>query len=543
MGSWISGAGPASLVLAGLLSSVVACGSDDSGVRSEASSGGSAGSGAEIMPDQLAFEAPEMTMTPGETRAITVHIRPAGEYRVRFALLGDTDDASLDRSEIVSDPDGAATVLLTAPSGPSETTFTIRASIGQAIATEAEVTIASQGTAALAVKPVYSGERVVRGWFASAHPGVSCAELPSNPPPDSDLKVETTLNFVPTLEVPAGRDLAVTVRGDYQVAGCLDVPPLAVNEARTVEVDASDLPVQLEGVALGVRLDLSGPVPSWEALAAVAVEQFETALLGDSYNDVDALLDAMTAVAAARDIDTNLDDARNNGGWEGALGSQFGNDAAPTVIRDRIREWYGVAATQLGESAWLEASLEPVVDVRDQADLRPLTFADLPADDMGFPPEVRVTWLAEPNDKVLLGASFSWTPWPAFTKLAELEASRAAVAELELPAALIAHVDCDATATNLYDRALDYMGSCGLNCLTSVCEDAVTHLWTRANDAVATNTAWLDLSVAAAATVDDHARITGFAGEWVGTLDTGDQVAQASGEVEGWALEDDSATQ
>ncbi len=541
MSSWFRGAGRGSLLLVGALGALVACGASDDDATGEMA--GAGGSAAEGVPDALSFEAPTMTMAPGEVRELTLHIHPAGEYRVRVSLLGDSADASLDRTDIVSAPNGEATVLLTAPTGPRALTFTVRAAVGQTVVTETDVSIASQGTAALEVKPIYRGTRTVTAWVASARPGVTCAELSGTPPADGDLYVETTANFVPVLDVPAGRDLAVTVRGDEQVAGCLDLPPLAVNEARTVEVTASNVPIRLDGFVVETVVDLSQPEPGWTTLASAALERCELALLNDATNDVDALLQAMTAIGKSQNLDVDLAVARERGGWDGALVSQFGVDVSDTVLRGPLREWFALGAQRLSQSAPLVATLEPTADIRDRAILTPLTFAGLPAQELGFPEEVLVTWIAEPNDEVLLGASFGWHPWMTFVHLAERQVPTDGGETERIAAGLLAAVDCDATAANLHERALSEMGSCNKSCLASVCEAAVTALWERGSDVAATDPGWVDLSVAAQATVDSAARLTEFTGEWVGTLDTGIHEAQASGEAEGWALADDSATQ
>jgi hypothetical protein len=482
-------------------------------------------------------------MAPGETREIEVRIEPADTYRVRFALLGDSGDASLDQTEVVSDSDGVATVLLTAPSEPTET-FTIRASVGTAIAAEAEVTVSSSGNDAnLEIVPVYLGQREVGSWTASARPGVTCAELTGTPPEDGPISIGTTATFTPTLSVPAGRDLAVTVRSEFKVAGCLDVPPLTVGEARTVEVPANDVPVQFEGITLELQLDLTHPVPSWEALATATLDQFETAMLGEASNDVGALLDAMTEVGPTHAPDTNLQTVRARGGWDGGLDSHFGEES-DIIMRDRLRTWYLAGAPRLDESAPLEATLTPVAEVRDKAYFSPTAFAGFTATEMGFPEDVLVTWRAEPNDKVLMGASFSWLPWLAFTRLAEQEAANAAgLDDPDLLAALLAFVDCEAVAEELHARAVSYMNDCDVTCLADICHDAVELLLDRAHNAVVADAAGLELSVAATVTVDDHARPVELSGQWVGTIDTGDQQAQAEGSAEGWAAAEDSATQ
>jgi hypothetical protein len=319
-----------------------------------------------------------------------------------------------------------------------------------------------------------------------------------------------------------------------QITGCIDIPPLAVNAVRALDVIASDVPVQLDGVLLEVRLDMTKPEPAWSELASSLLDRFEAALVGESSDDVDALLDMMVTAAIDEEIPANLEEARASGGWDGGLFSQLDGTASATALRAPVRTWYQGGATRLDESALLEALLEPTQDVRGKAKLTPIAFATLPASDMGFPREALVAWVAEPNDKVLLGASFNWLPWLAFTRQAERRAALAiGVATTDVPSALATDIGCGAIAANLHERALSQMGDCDLECLTGVCESAVERLWNRANDAVVADAAWMELSATATATVDQNARPTSFLGEWVGTLDTGDQIATISGTAEG----------
>ncbi|HOU93226.1 MAG TPA: hypothetical protein PLU22_19375, partial [Polyangiaceae bacterium] len=113
----------------GILSAlVVACGGDDAAADSAApvetavpeAPAGPVATGA-------SFAVGALVMAPGEAREIAVRIVPPGRHRVRFALLGDSLDASLDRTEVDTDDDGSAVVGITAPTNATSTEFRVRA--------------------------------------------------------------------------------------------------------------------------------------------------------------------------------------------------------------------------------------------------------------------------------------------------------------------------------------------------------------------------------------------------------------------------------
>src|SRR2546427_3307 len=92
--------------------------SDDS----MAGKGGGGAGGNPATPTKLAFDpATTLTMVPGDMRELSLDATPAAVYHVRFALLGDYKDDSLDKSEVDTDAKGHASVAITAPT--AATTF------------------------------------------------------------------------------------------------------------------------------------------------------------------------------------------------------------------------------------------------------------------------------------------------------------------------------------------------------------------------------------------------------------------------------------
>ena len=114
---------------------------------------------------ELKFQDTPIQVLPREERRITVKVSPPSAYTVRFALLaGEAPgaatplDAALDRSEVVSDASGIASVILTAPSAASD--FSLRAQVG-AIWTATAISVVPGALVSLAVRPSYLGHRVV----------------------------------------------------------------------------------------------------------------------------------------------------------------------------------------------------------------------------------------------------------------------------------------------------------------------------------------------------------------------------------------------
>src|SRR5436190_23264003 len=58
-----------------------------------------------------------LTLAPGESRQVHLVTSPAASYELRFALLGNALDASLDKTIVVAGSDGHADVMLRAPNG------------------------------------------------------------------------------------------------------------------------------------------------------------------------------------------------------------------------------------------------------------------------------------------------------------------------------------------------------------------------------------------------------------------------------------------
>lgn len=511
-----------------------ACGGDDATADSGATVDTAApGEPAGAVATGASFALGALVMAPGEAREITVRIVPPGRHRVRFALLGDSLDASLDRTEVDTDDDGNAVVGITAPTNATSAEFRVRASVGEDVAAELAVTVTSSATGTLTVSPAYTGARTVKFWVASAHPTTACADLAGVPPADGDIVSEAAFGYDPVLSVPAGRALAVSLRGEEKIAGCLEVPPLAAHEIAAVTVPLSDVPLRLAGTALRLTLDLAAITPSWRVLLAPAAAAVSSAFAGAADDDVDALLDAMLEVAPARAPDADFATARTSGGWDGALHGYVALRGGNRLLRDALERWLLDGAAGLESSGALVGTVTPVAGVDGKADFVAESFGEHAASAAGWPESTLVSWQAEPGDRLLLGLRIPWTPAELLLALGAEAALADHPAAASVAQALDEVVDCAALGADLQVRALGSMGSCDASCAADVCVLALDALWRRAATDTEPVTASVELSATAAAAVDARARPVGCEGTWTGQILLGDEAATGSGAIDG----------
>jgi hypothetical protein len=519
-------------VCAAIVATTIGCGSDDpTASPGTGGAGGAAGSAGD--PGALDFAKPTLTMIPGEVRIATVQATPAGAYRIRFALLGDARDASLDASEVDTDSEGLASIRLTAPT--SSTTFTLRASAGATVAS-AGISVSASGFATLQIKPIYGGKRSVAYWMASVRTGTTCTELSGKPIDDGDLKGSAPLGKLPQVsDVPVGPALAVTVRGGYSVAGCLDVAGVPAGEITQLGVSVADVPMKLSETDLAIALGIdTAPAKEWAAaLESIAAGSTAAMLAGES-DDVGALLTAMVDVTP---LDNKLlvSEARSDEGWDWVLTSAFGDPAAKTLIRAPVIAWMAKGAESLIGPGTFAGALVSAGKYPGGAVVELATVAGAPAKYAGFSltNSDDTSWKAQPGDAVLLGTRLSFQPSRLLTALAE----QAAIAEWPpaegMPQALASALSCQQIAVALVAPGADpttiYPG-CDVACVRALCEDALATIWQRARDASLSNPigfSWVDITAAGDASVDELAHPTGFSGSWVGSLN----VAAASGSI------------
>jgi hypothetical protein len=512
-----------SLTTSALVVSVVSlaaagCGGGNDASAGSAGSGGSGGSaGAPAGPSAIAFSDQDaLQLVPGQSHSLTVVATPPGAYTVRFSLLGDYKDASVDRSEVDTDSSGRAEVLLTAPS--SATTFSVRAAIGETVAAKLAVSVSASGFATLQVAPSYQGDRSVSYWVASVRTGAKCSELSGDLTSDGDLKGTAPNGQVPQVSsVPVGPALAVTLRGGYSIAGCLDVAKVNAGEINALEIQVNDLPMQLADTDLELSLGLDPPKGD---IGAVLGQAAVLSAFGAGTNsDAQALLDSMQAATPDTGASTAFGMSRKAEGWDATVASLLGD---PKAIHKALAPWLTEAASSFTGTKTLEGRLHAAGKSAGHADFELEKVAGVDASLAGLAPTTLASWSAEPDDTVLLGTTFFFIPSRVLAALATPPAIAAEPGASNVPEALSLAVDCASVATALTQNGDVYPG-CDAACTEKLCTAGLASLWETAANASLETGAMALLSVAAtgAASVDDNAAPLGFSGTWLGALAVG----------------------
>ncbi len=519
----------------------LACGSSEGpagGAPSAASASdptdlGAAGAAdSEPVPQGLLFSPSKtLKLSPKQSRQLTVTTDPPGRFHVRFALLGSgydsaPADAVLNTSDVQTGTDGVARVKLTAPSTP--TTFSVRASVAGKVPAFLGVSVSSLGYTTLRVMPSYSGHRAVSQWTATARNGAKCSKLGGNPPPDGDLSVSAPAGESLELEAPIGLALTVTLRAGHYIGGCVDEPALVEGDGNQVLVYASDRPLNLEATRLDLKFGPSDERPAFTKLMKSSVTAAEDALVGNSANDVQALLDAMhdATNAASRDA---FGLARQAQGWEAALTAAFGRGAV-SRLREPTERWLnaGVASFHSPDTFFGQLS-----DQASGTEFDLTSVAHVPPADAGVPSTFQSSWSADSSDTLLVGSELSWVPSRLVTALAVAPALLEFPTQTSLQGALTQSVDCALVSKTLLAHgttpgAVVY-GSCDAACALATCANAINGLLQRARDASGASVARLSVTAAGAAEVGDTGEVTGLKGSWVGQLDIASDSAAVSG--------------
>jgi hypothetical protein len=470
---------------------------------------------------------------------------PAPAETVRFALLdgaGDgadaVADATLDRTEAVTDANGTAEVWLTAPSIP--TAFDLSAVLGSAQEIQ-PVAVRADGKAVLVVEPSYSGGRPVAEWVAEVFDdGRTCADLEGNPPVGDDpARTVTAREGEPIVvdRVPVGTELAVTLRAGHFAGGCSGVESVVEGQPNSVLVTVTNRPIQLDQSAVTVRLGLVDQEDALSDGMASVVERATDALLGTAANDTEALLDAMQEEATAGAVCTGnrFGNARSANAWDEELSAALGA-AADASIREDVRGWLVAGVPLLAREDAFVGSLSAVPDMTGLAELALESVAGFAARDAGFPRRLPTTWTADAHDNVVLGASIEFNPAALLVLAAEGPATSAEPRAASIAEALaLRDGRCDTVTATLTSNGQGVDQSClpcGIACTQGLCERAMGRLVLRASEALAGDLAELRIAATGVAEVGDEAELEALSGSWVGALDAADRASELRGDVE-----------
>jgi hypothetical protein len=432
-------------------------------------------------------------------------------HTVRFALLGDTDDAFVSPSVKDTDADGRVEASLTALGAAA--TFTVRAAAGR-VSSTLEVITQEASRATLLVNPQYPGSRSVSQWSASVHYDTSCATLTGVPFPDGQ-RLSTGDALVRIEGVTAEVPLAVVVRAGQYVGGCKVLPPLRANAVETVDVDVMDRPMQTSDLQLSIELGVEStetPNPALDELAFRAVSP----LAGNASDDLAALLDAMSALS---EDPAAFEAARTGETWRTALVNGLDPSLPGTGLRTLVQNWMRSGIERLEVPGAVHGTLTSL-GPDGSASLRLDSVIGRTPSETGFAAENTASAMAEADDFLRLGVTLPLLPSTFLSAAASQAALARDPARTSAADAMATQFGCDDVASIIVGVGSDpdeAFPGCDEGCTLDLCREAMGVLWSRVAESALPAVPW-QISGGARATIDDEARPTEVDGIWIGTL-------------------------
>lgn len=470
-------------------------------------------------------------LAPGETRSVVVVSSPRSRSPIRFALLGDTQGASLDRALAEADADGAATVSLHAPS--QATTFRLRALLlnekGEpARSAETGVAVSGQGFGKVRVVPQYTGKRAIEGWTASVVARTGCDAISASLPnePDGAL-VASTLEDEPVVvnDAPVGPNLAVAIRSGKYLWGCAETADLKPDTTLDIKVTVVEKPIDLAAADLDLALDVEPDEAGYQELL-----QGATGLLGEAFAPAGVkepilVLDTMATLALSS---AAFKAQRAAGSWDAVTEQHWSGLGTP--LRAHIAA-FAAASVELG-ALQITANLKATAGEPSGATFAVTQFLGMAAPAAGIAPANPFKWTAEPDDRLSLSGDIVWQPSRFMGAAAFAEVKAKFPGAAEMPDALAALADCGGLSTKLGG-----FNGCDKACVEALCHDALGARWEAALKASASagRIGHLTVTAAGPAELDDAAKPVGFSGNWVGTVSDGVVMANAQGTITGSA--------
>lgn len=483
----------------------------------------------------LRFDGPLIRLAPRTDAQITVRVDPPGAYAVRFSLLDPMAGAALNRNEVVSGPDGRASVILTTPSTP--TRFDLRAQVDSFVATTT-VSVEAGALTTLNVQPAYSGRRTISGWTASAFPNMTCSMF-QGPLGDGPYLVHSAEGGALRLaDVPAAAPLAVVVRSGGLAQGCSTVDSPTPNGETSVSVSATDVPIDLGATVLDLVFGVAADDPAWKGELQAGASLVQASMRGPSDSEAAALLDAMAALLPNAER-SQFTQARFDAGWDQTLPAALGRngatrmaDATTRWLRDGQGAMLSTQAIQARISATPTSSTLPLVVIQ--------RMAFVPAAVVGVT-AAGTSFSVDPNDTLAFSAALSWPAASLACAVMSAPAS-AETGSSELGLAMSRALSCAALATHLAasnaEAAVAWSTTCDATCNATLCKDALTSMFQQACAASRQELSTLSVLATGSAEVGPSAQAVSLDGSWVGRLARGTQKAATSGALLGTAPRD-----
>ncbi len=462
-----------------------------------------------------------LKMAPGETVEVAVVGKPGKPYAIKFLLVGDSLDASLDRTDVVADAAGRATVRLRAPN--SATYFALRATVKDGPSANLNVAVSDQGFGTLTLNPEYSGKRSVEEWTASVVAGTTCQALastfpndPEGPPPVTALPGEPLV----IEDVPVGPNLAVFVRSGHYMWGCADESDLVAGENVDLKVRIKDKPLDLQGAELSIVLSMAPDEGAWSNLVVAQRAALIDAFFGRD-TPAEMLLAAMGGVYAGDPQEFATASLVND--WLLAIDEHLALGGVDLAVD---------LATFVDEGLLVEprevvANLVGVDSAPEHAVLTLVRLGTATPAVMNVPGEYVVSFTADPDDTVRMGGTLFWMPSRYFGHVAAQHA-------LDQYDQASDFTDVLAELTGCSTLELSGLDDCDQECVTELCVAALAARWSAALGSSAQTLVWgeLPFESSGGARFDDHATVTGYSGSWLGKLVAGDKTVNVTGSVQ-----------
>jgi hypothetical protein len=297
--------------------------------------------------------------------------------------------------------------------------------------------------------------------------------------------------------------------------GCVDAPQLVANGTLDLDVSIVNAPIQTGEALLDMDMAFAPDPMGWQNLLAEQRALMLTAF--EPQTQATTLLDAMEQlscdpVAFAQGTSQNQLD------MAGHLTS-FGVDLAQSI--DALVS-PGLAAQPpqiLGQVA--AVSGEPGYAIFSLASIGSATPAIL-----GVPTDYQVSVLVDPDDTARVSGTLFWLP-SRYIGNAVLDQALSLYAQHDSMAEVLAEAaHCDALS-------LSSAPGCDTGAMPALCETALGLLWSQALDAsaVVSQHGEIPFSASGGSEFDDYAKLTGFAGSWLGHAEIGSESLQVSGAV------------
>jgi hypothetical protein len=485
---------------------LAACGASSSG-----GGAGGAPTATAAVAHSVAFDdSSTLELSVGDVVTLSVsvldaHGAPVPDATVRFALLGEHADASLETSTQTTDASGRASARL--HSSSSTTTFVVRAAVDGAPSSERGVGVSGMGFAKLLVLPAYTGKRAVATWTASATVAGTCGDT-KGPRPDGPLVASAPAGSpLVVAGVPVGSRVMVTLRSAHAIGGCLDLDDLTSGaDARTVTVPVANVPVVIRPGTFSLKLDVTPDAAPWTKVLEAWRARFVAAFLGGAETVSAGLLDTM-ASSLPTGQSAAFQAARLAGGWDGAVTAALGGTGPDLLVSTWVPA--AIVAAKAGP-----ASLTATV-VATQSDSTFTPGSLFGVDLTGAPPPKKAfAWSSTVDDQISVTGAVDVAP-------SRVLASVVAVQALAGGAPSMAEALGSTSVCPALGAALGGLASCKGTCLRDLCASALGTMWERARSADDATSTSATVAFAAGASdpqVDDDARLVSFSGTWVGTI-------------------------